>query len=111
MNLLVRLLEKEMALQRHRNESKRQLLTCPDFVKVRTFNEVAKGYHSICVPDMIRYLEQNGFWPRREDIEAILRRVNHDANQMISYEEFCELTMVSDVHASASSPLKKSQEK
>lgn len=91
-SLLVRLLEKEMGLQRHRNEARHQLSTCPDFIKVRTFNDISQGYHSICVPDLIRYLERNGFYPRREDIEAILRRVDHDANHMISYDEFCELT-------------------
>ena len=37
---------------------------------------------------------------RGEDIEAILRRVDHNANQRISYEEFNEITSVNefDVH-------------
>ncbi len=105
-NLLVRLCEKEIALQRHRNESKRQLLACPDFVKVRTFNELSRGFHSVCVPDLLRFCETHGFFPRREDVEAILRRVDHDANQLISYDEFCELTQVQDATASPASPLK-----
>ena len=44
------------------------------------------------MPDLISYLESNGFYPRREDIEAILRRMDHDANRQINYDEFCELT-------------------
>jgi hypothetical protein len=44
------------------------------------------------MPDLIYFLEKNGFYPRREDIEAILRRLDHDANKMLSFEEFCELT-------------------
>ena len=48
------------------------------------------------MPDLIYYLERNGFYPRREDIEAILRRMDHDANRQISYDEFCELTVVNE---------------
>ena len=40
--------------------------------------------------DLIAYLESNGFYPRREEIEAILRRCDHDGNRLINYEEFCE---------------------
>ena len=43
------------------------------------------------MPDLIFYLETNGFYPRREDVEAILRRMDHDANRQINYDEFCEL--------------------
>jgi hypothetical protein len=35
-------------------------------------------------------LELNGFFPRREDLESILRRCDHDANQNISFTEFVE---------------------
>lgn len=107
-NLIVRLFEKEIILQRHCNEGKLVLTSSPDFIKVRAFNEMSRGFHSVCVPDLIHYLERNGFFPRREDVEAILRRVDHDANQMISYEEFCELTRVVNSATSPESPPKKS---
>jgi len=48
------------------------------------------------MPDLILYLERNSFFPRREDVEAILRRCDHDANRMISYAEFCDLTCVTE---------------
>lgn len=73
---------------------KRQLLKCTDFIKIKSFNDISRGFHSICMPDLISFLENNGFYPRREDIEAILRRLDHDANRMLSYDEFCELTAV-----------------
>ena len=41
---------------------------------------------------LIIYLEDNGFHPRTEDLEAILRRCDHDADRCLSYDEFCELT-------------------
>ena len=91
LSLLTRLLDKEMQLQRTRNDSKRQLTDCQDFVKIRAFDTIANGYQSIGMPDLIFYLERNGFFARREDVEAILRRCDHDANRSISYAEFCEL--------------------
>lgn len=42
--------------------------------------------------DLIMYLEQNGFHPRTEDLEAILRRCDHDADRALSFDEFCEVT-------------------
>ena len=92
---MTRLLDKEVALQRTRGDSRRSLQNCGDFNKVKVFDEIARGYHLIGMPELIAYLERNGFYPRREDIEAILRRMDHDANRMISYEEFCELTTAS----------------
>jgi hypothetical protein len=43
------------------------------------------------MPDLINYLEMNGFHPRTADIEAILRRCDHDADRAFSFEEFNEL--------------------
>ena len=42
--------------------------------------------------NLIIYLENNGFHPRTEDLEAILRRCDHDADRALSYDEFCDLT-------------------
>lgn len=94
LSLFSRLLDKEMQLQRARNDLKRQLADCQDFVKVRVFDTIARGYHCINMPDLISFLERNSFFPRREDVEAILRRCDHDANRAISYQEFCEITCI-----------------
>lgn len=96
LSLFTRLLDKEMALQRARTESQRQLDLCQDFVKVRAFEQITKGYHAIQMPDLISYLESNSFFPRREDVEAILRRCDHDGNRMISYAEFCEIASIQE---------------
>jgi len=45
-------------------------------------------------------LESQKFYPRREDLEAILRRVDHTGDQRISYEEFSELTSVNEKNLS-----------
>lgn len=59
---------------------------------MRAFDKIARGFSGINMPDLISYLEANGFYPRREDVEAILRRMDHDANRQINYDEFSELT-------------------
>lgn len=41
------------------------------------------------MPDLIFFLEQHAFHPRTEEIEAILRRCDHDSDGALSYEEFC----------------------
>jgi hypothetical protein len=99
-------LEKELALQKHRNDSKNQLAASPDFVKVRAFDDISRGLSQISVGDLSYYLERNGFFPRREDIEAVLRRIDHNADQLLSYAEFCELTTITNPNVSSSSPEK-----
>ena len=44
---------------------------------------------------MTRYLEDNRFYPRQNDIEAILRRVDHSGDQQLSFEEFSEVVEAS----------------
>ena len=87
---MIRLLEKEMRLQRDLASQRNSLDQVEDFVKVRTFDEISRGLSTISMDDLLFYLECNGFLPRREDIEAILRRCDHDGNRLINYEEFCE---------------------
>lgn len=59
--------------------------------KLKTFHTISRGQTAVSMSDLIYYLEQNGFHPRTEDLEAILRRCDHDADRYLSYEEFCEL--------------------
>jgi len=40
------------------------------------------------MPVLIDLLESNGFYPRAEDLEAILRRCDHDADRGLSFDEF-----------------------
>lgn len=103
---MVRLFEKELTLQRHRNESKRQLAASPDFIKVRAFDDIARGRQQITVHALTSFLERNAFFPRHTDIEAILRRIDHNADQALSYDEFCELTSITVPSTSPESPQK-----
>ena len=71
------------------------------------------------MPEFIAYMEQNGFYPRTEDLEAILRRCDHDADRHLTFDEFCEVTelpgsgsqeevsMIHDTDANNNSPARK----
>jgi hypothetical protein len=63
------------------------------------------------VPDLIHFLERNGFYPRREDVEAILRRIDHSGDQSIGYDEFCDLVQIQDKLTSGASPDRKEESK
>jgi hypothetical protein len=41
--------------------------------------------------DLIQFCEQNGFYPRTDDLESILRRCDHDADRALNQDEFFEL--------------------
>lgn len=52
--------------------------------------------------DLIDFLILNGFRPATEDLEAILRRVDHSGDQLLSYAEFAEMTGYNeDLHTSS----------
>jgi len=57
----------------------------------RTFNLVSNGYQFVSMTDLISFLENNGFYPKTNDLEAILRRCDHDADRALSQEEFEEV--------------------
>lgn len=91
-SLATRIFEREISMTIKRNESKNDLFKHVDHQKLKTFHEISNGQTFISMSDLIQFLELNGFYPRTEDLEAILRRCDHDADRALSYEEFCEVT-------------------
>ncbi len=63
--------------------SERDLLTI--------YQSIARYGGDISVSDHINFLDQWGFRTTTEDLEAILRRCDHDATRSISFEEFAEI--------------------
>mmetsp|Transcript_17028 Transcript_17028/g.26306 ORF Transcript_17028/g.26306 Transcript_17028/m.26306 type:complete len:228 (+) Transcript_17028:241-924(+) len=88
----VRILEKEKELCKKRYETRMDLFKHIDHQKLKTFHEIGQGQVHISMTQLTRYLESNGFHPRTEDVEAILRRCDHDSDQQLSFDEFAELT-------------------
>ena len=91
-SMISRILERELNLQDKRTEARLDLFKHVDHSKYKTFHEMSRGQVTVNMATLIIYLEDNGFHPRTEDLEAILRRCDHDADRCISFEEFCELT-------------------
>lgn len=85
-------IELELKLVKIKNEIKRQLLQKQDFTKANYFNLISNSKDKITVPDLINFIRKFGKAnPRKEELEAILRRCDHEGDQLISYSEFCEL--------------------
>ena len=101
-SLAVRILECEIKLQQDRKMTILELENHSDYDvqnPMKTFNEVSKRKTSIGVQALITYLKENGFSPKTEDLEAILRRCDHDADRILSYEEFCEVIQLTSAQA------------
>ena len=90
-SMAVRILEREKSLAVKKLELRKILFKHRDYQKLKVFHEIGRGRTSIAMSDLIYYLERNGFYPQTEDLEAILRRCDHDADRDLSYDEFCEL--------------------
>lgn len=56
----------------------------------KIFRDISRGNPDIQMQDLIWFLDHNGFQPKTEDLEAMLRRCDHDADRALSLEEFSE---------------------
>jgi len=94
-NMVCNLLDNELRLVKRREDVKRELLKRKDFIKVKAFDEISKGSpKGISLLNLVEFLEANGFYPRRDDLEAILRRCDHSGDHHLNYDEFSEVTSV-----------------
>lgn len=89
-SMAARILDRERTFMNRRRDARMALAAVPDADINRIFKDIARGYSDIQMQDLIWFLESNGFGPKTEDLEAILRRCDHDADRMISLEEFAE---------------------
>ena len=95
-SILSDLIENELRLVKKREFLKAELLKKKDFIKQKAFEQISGNQEAVTLRDLIAFLEQHGFQPRREDLEAILRRCDHNANQQLNYDEFCEMCSVNE---------------
>ena len=81
----------------------------PDYDVQYAFYQVSKNKKVISLQDLTNFLEKNGFAPNTHDLEAILRRCDHDADRTISFDEFYELFYTEDDESDFESPKRTSQ--
>jgi hypothetical protein len=63
-----------------------------DFNRGKEFENISGGsYYGISLFCIRLFCETNGFYPMQTDLDAILRRFDHNANQMLDYAEYYEL--------------------
>ncbi len=83
--LIANHIERELKFLKKRDEIKRQLLYREDFIKARYFEALSKGKDYISVEDMVEFMISLGKdRPKPDEIEAILRRCDHEGNQTIN---------------------------
>lgn len=87
----IRILELEIKYAQTLKNLRMELFKNSDFQRNKAFNDASRGLTFINMSDLIYYCEQNGFYPRTDDLEAILRRCDHDADRSLNFEEFCEI--------------------
>lgn len=77
-----------------------------DFIKSEHFKALSHNKDNITIRDLVEFVRTfANVNLKSEELEAILRRIDHSADQMINYEEFCELVSVNDNNIKSSEDL------
>ena len=86
-----RILEREIAFLKNRSAAWEALASESEESLAELFNQIGRGRPEIMMTDLIWFCERYGFMPSTEDLEAILRRCDHDADRCLTFEEFAEM--------------------
>lgn len=89
--MAARILEAERKFVTKRRAARLELAKISEKDLLTIYQSIARYGADITVSDLINFLDQWGFRTTTEDLEAILRRCDHDATRSISYEEFAEI--------------------
>lgn len=92
MQELATLFESEISFFRKKQEIKIQLLKNPYYSKSKSYQEISKGDSQISMDHIVDFLSMYYIDATKLDLEALLRRYDHDSDMNISYAEFSELT-------------------
>ncbi len=76
---------------RSTEEIRKELEKRHDFSTYGCFRAVDEANEGDINPDNLRgFLKANGYYPTEDEVIAIVRRLDVDADCKISYEEFCD---------------------
>ena len=90
-SMAARILEREITFHERRAQAQGALSKESEESLSNVFNQISQGRPEITMTDLIWFCERYGFQPTTEDLEAILRRYDHDADRSLSFEEFVEM--------------------
>ena len=91
LSMAARILEAERKFISKRREARMELENVSEKDLLTVYQNIARYGGDVTVSDLINFLDQWGFRTTTEDLEAILRRCDHDATRSISFEEFAEI--------------------
>ena len=89
--MAARILERETLFLQRRGEARGGVAGANEEALTDVFLQISRGRPEISMTDLIWFCDRYGFQPTTEDLEAILRRCDHDADRALSFEEFAEL--------------------
>ncbi|CAG9310083.1 unnamed protein product [Blepharisma stoltei] len=96
--LLIRLLEKEALFQRQLESSRYSLTSQIDYKHLDAFRCINYANESFITRDhLAEFFRRHSLPVYEEDIDAILRRVDTDGDERISYAEFVEAVQASEI--------------
>lgn len=102
---LARLLDKELSLQRRLELSKRDLALRYDFSTISAFSVIDYPSTSLISREKLNsFLTRNGKIVFNDHLDAILRRVDIDGDERLSYSEFSDFLRTQEPVAISNSP-------
>jgi hypothetical protein len=89
---LAKLLACEFGYHHELNEMRAELEDVEGFNRGKEFENISGGsYYGMSLFCVRLFCESNGFYAMQTDLDAILRRFDHNANQRLDYGEYYEL--------------------
>ena len=86
-----RILDREHLFMIRRAEARQAFKNIKELDLDNLFKTISRQRPEISMTELIWFSEKYGFQFALEDLEAILRRCDHDADRCLSYPEFIEL--------------------
>ncbi|CAG9334623.1 unnamed protein product [Blepharisma stoltei] len=107
--LLVRLLDKEISLQRRLEAIRKDLELFPEFSIIKAFDTIDYPSSGFVTRDKIAdFLRKNLISAFSDDIDAILRRFDVDSDERLSYSEFSDAVKATTLTSYTRSPIRES---
>lgn len=76
----------------HKIDARKDLTKHSTFKVEDAFKLISGRYSYITLQQLTQFLEAEGsYYPKQAELEAIMRRCDHDADRMLCFQEFAEL--------------------